>query len=254
MRPTPKLPKIAYFWPGLPQLWLRGSWAGLVIAVGFTALVNLLVLATCVFHEWIPMEYQLGGGALVAVSWLAGWWQCRRAESTQAVPAQVTTESSGDESDTSANALPVGQTIDRGEQLYRDAQQAYLRGDWVAAEQGLLKLLKMNDRDAEARLMLATLWRHQGRHPEAVRQLDKLSRLEAADRWQNEIAVERQENAAALSTNNEINATIETTEITDETDPTETQTLKMPDADASQITDVDLSANEIAETKRRHAA
>jgi hypothetical protein len=246
MRPTPKLPKIAYFWPGLPQLWLRGSWAGLVIAVGFTALVNLLVLATCVFTEWIPFEYHLGGGALVAASWVAGWWQCRRAESVQAMPTPANTESSGDKSDTSASALPVGQTIDRGEQLYRDAQQAYLRGDWVAAEQGLLKLLKIDDRDAEARLMLATLWRHQGRHREAVRQLDKLSRLETADRWQNEIAVERQENAAAFVTQTETSTTNETTELTDEIDPTETQTLK--------ITDAEPSATEIAETKRRHAA
>jgi tetratricopeptide (TPR) repeat protein len=247
MRPTPKLPKIAYFWPGLPQLWLRGSWAGLVIAVGFTALVNLLVLATCVFREWIPLEYQLGGGAIIAVSWLVGWWQCRRAELAQAIPTQVTTESSSDESVTAASASPVGQTIDRGEQLYRDAQQAYLRGDWVAAEQLLLKLLKINDHDAEARLMLATLWRHQGRHREAVRQLDKLSRLEAADRWQNEIAVERQENAAALATQAETSAINKTTEITDEEiDSTEIQTLRIADAEPS--------ATEIAETKRRHAA
>jgi tetratricopeptide (TPR) repeat protein len=246
MRPTPKLPKIAYFWPGLPQLWLRGSWAGLVIAVGFTALVNVLILATCVFHEWIPMEYQLGGGAIVAASWLMGWWQSRWAESAQSIPTQLTTETNENESASAGNSPAVGQTIDRGEQLYRDAQQAYLRGDWVAAEQLLLKLLKLDDRDAEARLMLATLWRHQGRHREAVRQLDKLSRLEAADRWQNEIAVERQENAAALATQTEISTTNETTELTDEIDPTETQTLKISDAEPS--------ATEIAETKRRHAA
>jgi tetratricopeptide (TPR) repeat protein len=252
MRPTPKLPKIAYFWPGLPQLWLRGSWAGLVIAVGFTALVNLLILATCVFHEWIPLEYQLGGGAIVAASWLVGWWQSRRAESAQSMAIQLTAATSDDESDTVVSQPAVGQTIDRGEQLYRDAQQAYLRGDWVAAEQLLLKLLKLDDRDAEARLMLATLWRHQGRHREAVRQLDKLSRLEAADPWQYEIAVERQENAAALTDQTETNETSEAsksndeTESNDEIDSTETQTLK--------ITDAESSATEIAETKRRHAA
>jgi tetratricopeptide (TPR) repeat protein len=246
MRPTPKLPKIAYFWPGLPQLWLRGSWAGLVIAVGFTALINLLILATCVFHEWIPLEYQLGGGAIVAASWFVGWWQSRRAESAQASPAQLTTETNENESASTGNSPAVGQTIDRGEQLYRDAQQAYLRGDWVAAEQLLLKLLKLDDRDAEARLMLATLWRHQGRHREATRQLDKLSRLEAADPWQHEIAVERQENAAALAGQTENNETPETIESNDEIDSIETQTLRIADAEPS--------ATEIAETKRRHAA
>jgi tetratricopeptide (TPR) repeat protein len=125
------------------------------------------------------------------------------------------------------------------EQLYRDAQRVYLQGDWVAAEQLLLKLLKLDDRDAEARLMLATLWRHQGRHREAIRQLDKLSRLEAADPWQNEIAVERRENAAVLEQSElEQNKT--------NTHEDETQTIKMTDAQSS--------ATEINETNRRHAA
>src|SRR5690606_3756204 len=104
----------------------------------------------------------------------------------------------------SAATAEVGQTSEPREQLYREAQQVYLQGDWVAAEQVLLKLLKLDKRDAEARLMLATLWRHQGRHREAIRQLDMLSRLETADRWHHEIAVERQENAAALASKDEV--------------------------------------------------
>ena len=40
--------------------------------------------------------------------------------------------------------------------------------------------------------MLATLWRHQQRPEEALRQLDRLERLEAADNWRNEIAAERE--------------------------------------------------------------
>ena len=232
MMPTRKLPKIAYFWPGLPQLWLRGSWAGLVIAVGFTALVNVLILATCVFHEWIPKEYLLGGYGVVAASWLVGWWQCRRQMSHEVAATE--------NSDESTNETPsVGLVAEPREQLYRDAQRVYLQGDWVAAEQLLLKLLKLDDRDAEARLMLATLWRHQGRHREAIRQLDKLSRLEAADPWQNEIAVERRENAAVLEQS-------ELEQKTTNTHEDETQTIK--------ITDAQPSATEINETNRRHAA
>lgn len=237
MMPTRKLPKIAYFWPGLPQLWLRGSWAGLVIAVGFTALVNVLILATCVFHEWIPSEYLLGGYGVVAVSWLVGWWQCRRQASYE-----VAATEKGDEQ---ASETPsVGLGAEPREQLYRDAQRVYLQGDWVAAEQLLLKLLKLETRDAEARLMLATLWRHQGRHREALRQLDKLSRLEAADPWQNEIAVERRENAAVLKQSE----LLEQSEFDQNTTKTheETQTIKMTDAQPS--------ATEINETNRRHAA
>jgi thioredoxin-like negative regulator of GroEL len=77
------------------------------------------------------------------------------------------------------------------DQLFREAQTRYLENDWVAAEQLLLKLLKQDARDVEGRLMLATLWRHQGRREEALRQLDRLGRLEAADKWRDEIAAER---------------------------------------------------------------
>ena len=241
MVPTRKLPRIAYFWPGLPQLWLRGSWGGLVIAVGFTALVNVLILATCVFHEWIPLEQMLGGYGLVAVGWLAGWWQYRRQTSDE-----VAATAEGKES--SVETATVGLASEPREQLFREAQQVYLRGDWVAAEQVLLKLLKLDDRDAEARLMLATLWRHQGRHREAARQLDKLSRLEAADAWQYEIAVEREENAAALANRENI-----TTEQTDDTTPIDsTQASEEPET--HRIADAEPPAAENQETNRRWAA
>lgn len=238
MVPTRKLPKIAYFWPGLPQLWLRGSWAGLAIAVGFTALVNVLMLATLVFRDWIPLEQLLGGYGAVAVGWLAGWWQYRRrsldgvAESEQPATAVLR----------DATAAEVGQTSEPREQLYREAQQEYLRGDWVAAEQVLLKLLKLEKRDAEARLMLATLWRHQGRHREAMRQLDTLSRLETADRWHHEIAVERQENAAALA---------------DEDEVTSQQNVTTPEPaepETHNIADAQTPATENKQTDQRRAA
>ncbi len=235
MVPTRKLPKIAYFWPGLPQLWVRGSWVGLMIAVGFTALVNVLILATFVFGEWIPSEQVLGGYGLVALAWLVGWVQSRRLTDVESV--QPVSD------DSAAETSTVGLTSQPREQLYREAQQVYLRGDWVATEQLLLKLLKLDDRDAEARLMLATLWRHQGRHREAVRQLDKLSRLEAADTWQHEIAVEREENAAALKDSEQTEIDNTTTDDTPEAKP---ETYK--------ITDTDPSATETNETNRRWAA
>ena len=80
---------------------------------------------------------------------------------------------------------------DRRDQWFRQAQATYLASDWVKTEQLLLKLLKQDARDVEARLMLATLWKHQQRGKEALRQLDRLERLEAADRWRHEIATLR---------------------------------------------------------------
>jgi hypothetical protein len=247
MVPTRKLPRIAYFWPGLPQLWLRGSWAGLVIAVGFSALVNVLILGTCVFHEWIPREQMLGGSGLVAVSWLVGWWQYRRQTVDESAARVVASESSG-------TTVAVGLASEPREQLFREAQQVYLRGDWVAAEQKLLKLLKLDDRDAEARLMLATLWRHQGRYREAVRQLEKLSRLEVADAWLHEIAVEREENAAALA--EAINDSKEcrlSTEPNDAATPVGT-TRVSEEPETHNIASAEPLAAENQETNRRWAA
>jgi hypothetical protein len=219
----------------------------LVIAVGFTALANVLILATCVFHDWIPREQMLGGYGLVAVSWLVGWWQCRR-QGLDEGSATADSEESATETST------VGLASEPREQLFRAAQQVYLRGDWVAAEQKLLKLLKLDDRDAEARLMLATLWRHQGRHREATRQLDKLSRLEAADPWQYEIVVEQEENAAAIAesapgkTDNLI-----TTENSNDSTPVDT-TQESEEPETHSIADALPPAAENQETNRRWAA
>jgi tetratricopeptide (TPR) repeat protein len=204
----------------------------LAIAVGFTALLNVLILATLVFTEWIPLEQVVGGYGVVAVSWLVGWWRSSACLSGELSPHQDTKESS-------TETETVGLASELGEQLFREAQQVYLQGDWVAAEQLLLKLLKLEMRDAEARLMLATLWRRQGRHREALRQLDKLSRLEAAEPWKFEIARERQENAAALEN---------TGNTTTNADP---PTLTTEDPGAA---DGQSSVTETSEASRRLAA
>jgi hypothetical protein len=192
MKPTRTLPGWAYYWPGLPQLWLRGSWAGLLLAVVFTTLVNTLLLAGCVYREWFPMEYQLGGAGVAGITWVAAWWWCRKERRYATV-----TEGREADAEYGLEGSSVAPAAGPGEQWYREAQQAYLRADWVSAEQLLLQTLKHNARDVEARLLLATLWRRQGRLQEAARQLDKLARLEAAEDWKYEIEVERQEIAAA---------------------------------------------------------
>ena len=178
----PKIHWIAYFWPGLPQLWIRGSWAGLLVAVGFTTLANVLLLASLVFREWIDLKTRLMGFAALAVVWLLSRWQSR----AQRRAIQVATA----ERDIAKEDATERPSAER-DLMFREAQGHYLRNDWVAAEQSLLKLLKQDARDAESRLMLATLWRHQGRQAEALRQLERLGRLESATKWQHEIAAER---------------------------------------------------------------
>ena len=76
------------------------------------------------------------------------------------------------------------------------AQRSYLAGDSVAAEKTIQQILKLDAADVEARLLLATMWRRQGRCNEAGQQLDRLQKLEAAAAWQREIEQERVQIAA----------------------------------------------------------
>ncbi|RIK72470.1 MAG: hypothetical protein DCC67_19230 [Planctomycetota bacterium] len=181
--PQPKLHWSAYLWPGLVQLWTRGSWAALALAVGFTALVNLLAVATFIWTEWLSPEVRWGSAGVLAAVWILAWAEAR-ADWRRLLAERATGESAAD-------------PAELADRLFRQAQASYLAGDWVAAEQTLLKLLKHEPRDAEARLMLATLWRHEGRLDAATEELDRLERLEASAGWRDEIAWERERIAAA---------------------------------------------------------
>ncbi len=76
--------------------------------------------------------------------------------------------------------------------LFLEAIELYLQGQWFEAERKLISLLRENPRDVEARLMIATLFRHTRRWEEASRQLDQLERLEASRAWTLEIHRERE--------------------------------------------------------------
>lgn len=177
--PQPKLHWTMHLWPGLPQLWTRGSWVGLTLAVGFTALANVLAVATFVWNEWLASNIR--GAALVtlAVVWLLAWIEGRA--DWRRLLAEL-----------SAGDGAVADPAEQSDRWFREAQGAYLAGDWVSAEQTLLRLLKQDPRDAEARLMLATLWRHEGRPDAAAEELDRMERLETGAAWKYEIAWERE--------------------------------------------------------------
>jgi thioredoxin-like negative regulator of GroEL len=75
--------------------------------------------------------------------------------------------------------------------LFIRAQLEYLNRHWLEAEELLATLLAGRDQDAEARLMLATLYRHTGRFAEADECLTRLERMDSGDRWCVELARER---------------------------------------------------------------
>jgi hypothetical protein len=181
---------MAYLWPGLPHLWIAGSWAGLILALSFTVLFNLLLLTTLVWTEWLPPRVQLACGAILGVIWLAALLETRR--ELQRIAAQR--DEQADE-----NVSPTNHSQESDvDRLFRQSQVAYLGGNWLVAERTLRELLRLDRGDIEAQLLLATMWRHTGRPADARRQLDRLERLDAAAPWQFEIARERERIAAAL--------------------------------------------------------
>jgi tetratricopeptide (TPR) repeat protein len=140
---------------------------------------NVLAAATFVWTEWLSRQVWWVAFGTLAVVWLLAWFESRA--DWRRLIAELSAGEGG---------LP--DPAEQADRWFREAQAYYLAGDWVSAEQALLKLLKQDARDAEVRLMLATLWRHEGRLDSAREELDRLERLEAAGPWSDEIARERE--------------------------------------------------------------
>ena len=102
-------------WPGLPQLAVRGSWAGLVVAFGAAALLQLALLGTFVWTELLTPNLRILYWVLLLVAWggsrgafLAGFIDrvCARPES------------------------------DENKDIFREALDHYLQGNWLAKRNG----------------------------------------------------------------------------------------------------------------------
>ena len=69
-------------WPGLPQLWMYGSWSGLALALGAAAVLDLLLLVSFGWSELVDQSVRntlwaaFGVFWVVAVSWSVR--DCRR--------------------------------------------------------------------------------------------------------------------------------------------------------------------------------
>lgn len=165
-----KTPMATYLWPGLPQLWVQGSWSAVVVAFAAAVGLNLALLSTFVWTElfgsdprttlWVGLGIVWGVAAVYSVLW-------RRRQKTSALSAA-------------------------GSDSFANATDEYLKGNYFQAERLLGELLRRDHHDLDARLMLATLMRHTGRFDEARRQLDILLRLEGAEKWELEIRREQE--------------------------------------------------------------
>ncbi len=161
---------LTLLWPGLPWAWLRGSRAGLVLAVAFAICLDMAVVTTWIWTEFVDLRVTLGIWTAAAVIWL------------------VTTVSA-------VAAFPPPLTSRRDaatERLFVDARDAYLARDWLTAETKLQTLLSITPTDGEAQLLFATLLRRAGRLTEAKTSLEKLARSDAGLPWRHAIGRELQ--------------------------------------------------------------
>lgn len=156
-------------WPGLAELWCRGSTRALVAAVAFTWVTCLVLLATFVWPEWL-------GTWMTRLLWLAilATWLFSLARSHMGY------------------AKLIGKSDKKAHEAFQKAQEEYLRGNWFDAEAILLELLEKYPRDAEATLLLIGVLRHTQRWQPALRRLETLQSLDTSAPWRFEILRERQ--------------------------------------------------------------
>jgi hypothetical protein len=172
--PAPRLPLWLGLWPGLPQLWLHGRFAGLAAAIGFAVLLDFVLATSLVWTEiWEPRAAALWWSGVVLV-WGGSlvWWVA------------------------AGRRQPEPQTATPAGDLFPLAMTEYLRGNWFEAERQVAQLLRAAPHDVEARLLRVSILRRTGKQVEARRLLDVLSRTDAATKWQFELERERERIAA----------------------------------------------------------
>ncbi len=163
-------------WPGLPGLWYRGRWSSLMVAIGFSLLLNLAIISSFI---WTEVFFDRG---FPAVAWpvLLMFWAMTAWLALQNLPDVMSVKSR------------TQQTVfEHPDTLFIDARSEYLKGRWQQAEALLLRSLIQTPRDIEARLMLATLYRHTRQFDNATAQLDKIGDFDESATWRSELLRER---------------------------------------------------------------
>lgn len=156
-------------WPGLPELWYRGRWSSLPAAIVFAVAVNFLLVARFIYPEWLqPSLVKIACWVGVAV------WIMLVVRGVQRLPGLLMPRVTAGKADT-----------------FADARGFYLQGQWSECEAILADCLEIDQRDSQALLMLASVYRQTGRLEAADQALTALARLETADGWWFEVQQER---------------------------------------------------------------
>jgi thioredoxin-like negative regulator of GroEL len=135
----------------------------LALALGFALLLNVVLLTTFVWTELVAPSIAIAAWTVVAGFWLVSFVSSWR------------------------NGFELGGASAAQEDLFPTAVAEYLKGNWYDVEQICQRMLRRNDRDVDAQLLLATACRHTVRYDEAQRRLEHLATFDAAGKWAWEI-------------------------------------------------------------------
>ncbi len=157
------------WWPGLLNLWYRGEIYSLAISLLFATLLNIALLSSLLWQEWLSV-------------WLVrALWCVLGGASLWSFGLSIFCKSG------IQKGLPTAEC----DRLFAVAQKDYLRGDYFEAEACLHRILGDGYEDPEAALLLASILRRTGRTRQALDCLERLERLDRASRWAIEIDSER---------------------------------------------------------------
>lgn len=184
-------------WPGLAQLWLRGSYPALLWAIGFSLVLNLALVSTFLWPALLGDLFPAIAWPVIFLVWLvSAWTSLNLVDQLSAPPKMSSEQERNDFSAEKSRTISYDSQSDLDEApshtLFNRAQREYLKGHWNEAETLLKRRLDQAERDIEARLLLATLFRHTNQLDAATDQLGQMERLDDSVHWNFEIQRERQ--------------------------------------------------------------
>ena len=184
-------------WPGLAQLWLRGSYPALFWAIGFSILLNLALVSTFLWPALLGDTFPVIAWPLLFCVWLMSTVLSLRMIDDLSSPPPMAAEQersgfSAEKAGKSENDCQSEMTGEISHTLFNRAQREYLKGHWPETESLLKERLIQTERDIEASLLLATLYRRSQRFDEASEQLNQIEKFDDSVHWTFEMNRERQ--------------------------------------------------------------
>ena len=183
-------------WPGLAQLWLRGSYPALLLAVGYSILLNLALVSTFIWPSLLGETFPVIAWPILFLIWLTSvLYALRVIDELSAPPRMASEQERNGFSEENFGKTEYDHESDLSEELshtlFNRAQREYLMGHWSEAESLLKHQLDQTERDIEASLLLATLYRRTERFDEALLQLKLVEKFDDSVHWAFEIIRER---------------------------------------------------------------